>query len=251
MIRKKKHHQYHLLYKYYILIILTCIASFSMVILSSNCLCACVCISCLLRLSAFTSNCCFSSCISASFRFVRDFFSSSKSVSILVIFILDFSNCLCCKNKDFIRAALLENWIFAYAKTKAQTSFTVIAKLISAFVFATWIVLSLSFLNPKFQISSPLLCLYSSVCVRPGRKPRRPVFSRRGSYVKIIVQLFVLVVRHLSFANKFEKFEPSREKTNNVVSEKVLHKPCCTVTQGGCRLALFDLRRRGSLLSMN
>ena len=29
-----------------------------------------------------------------------------------------------------------------------------------------------------------LLCLYSPVCVRPGRKPRRPVFSKRGSIQK-------------------------------------------------------------------
>ena len=42
---------------------------------------------------------------------------------------------------------------------------------------------SLFFLNPEFQASSLLLRLYRSVCVRPGRKPRRPVFSRRGSYV--------------------------------------------------------------------
>ena len=38
-------------------------------------------------------------------------------------------------------------------------------------------------LNPKFQASSHLLWLYSLVCVGPGRKPRRPVFSERGSYV--------------------------------------------------------------------
>ena len=39
-------------------------------------------------------------------------------------------------------------------------------------------------LLPKsnFQASSHLLCLYSLVCVGPGRKPRRPVFSQRGSY---------------------------------------------------------------------
>ena len=42
--------------------------------------------------------------------------------------------------------------------------------------------LSLYYLNPKFQASSHLLWLYSPVCVRPGRKPRRPVFSQRGSY---------------------------------------------------------------------
>ena len=36
---------------------------------------------------------------------------------------------------------------------------------------------------PKFQGSSHLLWLYRSVCVGPGRKPRRPVFSERGSNV--------------------------------------------------------------------
>ena len=45
----------------------------------------------------------------------------------------------------------------------------------------TDIVKSLYFLNPKFQASSHLLWLYSMVYVAPGRKPRRPVFSQRGS----------------------------------------------------------------------
>ena len=44
------------------------------------------------------------------------------------------------------------------------------------------IVQFLYFLNPKFQASSHRLWLYSPVCVGPGRKPRRPVFSQRGSY---------------------------------------------------------------------
>ena len=72
---------------------------------------------------------------------------------------------------------------FAYAKTKTPISFAVSAKLISALVFATRIVQSIYLLNPKFQCSSHLLWLYSPVCVGPGRKPRRPVFSQRGSYV--------------------------------------------------------------------
>ena len=71
---------------------------------------------------------------------------------------------------------------FAYAKTKAQISFAVPAKLISAFVFATRIVQSLYFLNPKFQASSHLLLLYSPVHVGPGRKSRKTVVSQRGSY---------------------------------------------------------------------
>ena len=45
---------------------------------------------------------------------------------------------------------------------------------------ATWIAQSLNLLNPKFQASSHLLWLYSLVCVAPGQKPRRPVFSQRG-----------------------------------------------------------------------
>ena len=38
------------------------------------------------------------------------------------------------------------------------------------------------FLNPKFQASSHLLWLYSPVCVAPGQKPRKPLFSQRGSF---------------------------------------------------------------------
>ena len=42
---------------------------------------------------------------------------------------------------------------------------------------------SLFFLYPKFRASSNLQWLYSPVCVGPGRKPRRPVFSQRGSFI--------------------------------------------------------------------
>ena len=65
---------------------------------------------------------------------------------------------------------------FAYAKTKTQISFAVTAKLISVFVFATRIVQSLYFLNPKFQVPSHLQWLSSPVCVGPGRNPRRRGF---------------------------------------------------------------------------
>ena len=36
-------------------------------------------------------------------------------------------------------------------------------------------------LNPKFEAFSHLVWLYSLVCVGPGRKSRRPVFSQQGS----------------------------------------------------------------------
>ena len=62
---------------------------------------------------------------------------------------------------------------FCIWKTKTQISFAVTGKLINPFVFATRIVQSLNFLNPKFQASSHLLYLYSLVCVGPGRKPER------------------------------------------------------------------------------
>ena len=78
---------------------------------------------------------------------------------------------------------------FCICETKMQISCAVTAQLISAFVFAIQIVQSLYLLNPKFQASSYLLWLYSLVCVGPGRKPRRPVFSQRGSFI-IIICLF-------------------------------------------------------------
>ena len=53
-------------------------------------------------------------------------------------------------------------------------------------VFATRIVQFLFYLNPKFQASSSFLSLYRPVCVGPGRKPRRLVFSRHGPYINKI-----------------------------------------------------------------
>ena len=83
---------------------------------------------------------------------------------------------------QLIWAASWENRLFTYAKTKTQISFAVTAKLISASVFTRRIVQFLYYINTKFQASSHLLWLYSPVCVRPGRQPRRLVFSERGSY---------------------------------------------------------------------
>ena len=72
------------------------------------------------------------------------------------------------------------------------TDFKVTVKLISAFVFATQIVQSLYFLNLKYQASSHLLWLYSTVRVGPGRKSRGPVFLQRGSY-DVVVSWFKIV----------------------------------------------------------
>ena len=105
---------------------------------------------------------------------LSDAFEVSEQQRLLVNFVQTcLSNCCLYMRKR----------LFAYAKTKMQISFAVTAKLISAFVFTTWIVQSLFYLHPKFLALSHLLWLYSLVCVGPGRKSRRPVFSQRGSYV--------------------------------------------------------------------
>ena len=80
------------------------------------------------------------------------------------------------------RAPASEN---QYAKTKTQIILAVTPKLISAFVFTTRIVLSLFFLNPKFQASSLLVTVQVGLC-RPGRRPRLLVFSCKGSHDKLL-----------------------------------------------------------------
>ena len=44
--------------------------------------------------------------------------------------------------------------------------------------------------------------------------------------------------------------EPVCEKTNNLGSDKVQHKPGCAVTEEGFELEILDLRRRGIVLSV-
>ena len=116
-----------------------------------------------------------------------------------------------CKNQVFSAyikwTSLWENRLFAYAKTKTQISFAVTVKLISVFVFATRIVQSLYFLNPKFQASNHLMWLYSPACIGSGRKPRRPVFSERGSNDKECKILSVTWPCHMTIYNWFFAFK--------------------------------------------
>ena len=70
----------------------------------------------------------------------------------------------------------------AFLPMRKQRCRSASVKLISPFVFATQTVQFLFFVNPKIQASSLLLRLYRPVHVRPGGKPRRPVFSLSGSY---------------------------------------------------------------------
>ena len=103
--------------------------------------------------------------------------------------------------------SLWENRLFAYAKTKTQISCAVTAQLIITFAFAIRIVQSFYYLNLKFQVNSHLLWLYSLVCVRPGQKPKRPVFSQPGSYERPFhnhVSVVVLTVITYGIGVKFQ-----------------------------------------------
>ena len=121
-------------------------------------------------------------------------------------------------------------------------------------LFAIRIVLSLSYLNLKFQASSHLQWLYSPVCVGPGWKPRRPVFSERGSYKdyiksSICQRFSIFAVDHISvslfhryFSEQFWifQFSSSQEYMSRVMNkpvfgipDQVQHKPGCTTTDDG------------------
>ena len=45
-------------------------------------------------------------------------------------------------------------------------------------------------LLPKSNFKS--LALFSKVCVGPGRKPRKPVFSHHGSYITFLFLLLII-----------------------------------------------------------
>ena len=60
--------------------------------------------------------------------------------------------------------------------------------------------------------------------------------------------LFLLALNHLT--KEFVSNEPMHEKTNNLASDQVRHKPGCTVTVDGSRLEILDLESRGIVLSV-
>ena len=72
---------------------------------------------------------------------------------------------------------------FANAKTKGQNSCVVTAQQIRALFLLNR---SLYFPNTKFQASSYMSSVVvHPVCVGPGRKPLKQVFSGCGSYVHL------------------------------------------------------------------
>ena len=94
----------------------------------------------------------------------------------------------------------------AFCICKNKDADQVTAKLISAFVFAIKLVQFLYFLNTKFQAPSHLLWLHSSVCVGPGRKLRRQVFSQLGSNDNVqikMVPFFLDLFKHKKIRTYF------------------------------------------------
>ena len=82
-------------------------------------------------------------------------------------------------------------------KTKAQISFAAVtAKLISAIVYAKRIVQPLFYLYLKFQASSILLCLCSSVCVGPVQKPDC-WFSHEAAHIMLFRLSFLCYIYRL------------------------------------------------------
>ena len=95
-------------------------------------------------------------------------------------------------------------------------------KLISSFVFATRIVQFLYLLNPKFPVSSHLLCLYSPVCVGPVQKAHC-WFSHEADHLKMNDLL------SFSFLKVFKNFGISKTRTFiNNLCPKECHCFQCT-----------------------
>ena len=124
--------------------------------------------------------------------------------------------------------------IIAYAKTKVQISCAVIAQLIRIFVFATWIVQFLCFINLKFQVFSHLLKLHKPVCVGPGRKPQRPIFSHRGLNMSSIVRKLFSADQHLDFPNRAASRENPFCLCENKDADQLCSNSNCTADQHLC-----------------
>ena len=140
-----------------------------------------------------------------------------------------------------------------------KTSCAVTVKLISAFVFATWIVQSIYFLNPKFQAYSHFLWLYSLVFVGPSRKPRRQVFPSYHSNDNASI----LDAAPKFFHSQSDKLLPKQEQLLSVPYEPCHEKTCIWgfLTMSNTnrvvqpqkmveRLEISDFGRRGIILFM-
>ena len=113
-----------------------------------------------------TSWLCLACCCSIAFLGIQNMNQKDKAR----FSISDRINELCVRGLDAKRnnmSRVVRKRFFAYAKTKTLISCAITVHLISAFVFATRIVPTLFYLNPKGQAFRHLLWLYSPVYVGP------------------------------------------------------------------------------------
>ena len=116
---------------------------------------------------------------------MRQIFTKTQKMRISAVNVIYCNSCIsrtlkcnaCSRHDVTLRRAKYQRRTTMHNKTSNSTKTSLVVKdffssnLFHAFVFATRIVQFLFFLNPKFQVSSHLLCLYSPVCVGPVRKP--------------------------------------------------------------------------------
>ena len=111
---------------------------------------------------------------------------------------------------------------------KQRRRLAVTAKLISAFVFTTWIVQYLYFLNPKFQASIHPQLLCSLVCVRPGQNVYPKSLFRNKEEKKIYEKIQLKIVIFTGIELRI--FEPRREKNQRSAYAKTKTQISCAVT---------------------
>ena len=75
---------------------------------------------------------------------------NGKAISLILIDFLHYVHGERAISVDHDISSIMRKPAFCICQNKTQISFAVTGKLISAFVFATWII-SLFFLNPKFK----------------------------------------------------------------------------------------------------
>ena len=72
-----------------------------------------------------------------------------------------------------------------------------------------------------------------------------PILSNSLQTVKALLYTFTVIKGNIKTEN-----ESVHEKTINLGSDQVRHKPGCTVTEDGKRLEILDLESRGIVLCM-
>ena len=91
-----------------------------------------------------------------------------------------------------------ENQCLHMRKQRRRSALQELSSWISTFVFTTWILQFLYFLNPKFPASSHLLYLYILVCVGPVREPHCWFSHDAGHYLDWAMTIQTLLLEWIA-----------------------------------------------------